>query len=64
MIIDGYRFEVKEGSIVSVQPEADRSWWNTGDEDLFYIVIQASSKSLKANGIADGELTETNIPWQ
>ncbi len=63
MIIDGERFDVEEGSVVSVQPEADRSWCNTGSEDLFYIVVQASKNSLKASGIADGELTETKVPW-
>jgi len=63
MIIDGERFDVEEGSVVSVQPEADRSWRNTGDKNLYYIVIQASKKSLKANGIKDGELTETVVPW-
>ena len=63
MIIDGDRFDVEEGSVVSIQPEADRSWRNTGDKDLFYIVVQASRKSLKANGILDGELTDTAVPW-
>lgn len=63
MIIDNERFDVKEGSVVSIQPEADRTWRNTGDSDLLYIVVQASKKSLKANGIDDGEVTETVVPW-
>jgi len=63
MVIDGERFDVEEGSIVSVQPEADRSWRNTGDKDLYYIVVQASKKSLKASGLNDGEITETPVPW-
>lgn len=63
MIIDNDRFDVEEGSVVSVQPEADRTWRNTGDTDLYYIVVQASKNSLKANGIDDGNLTETVVPW-
>ena len=63
MIIDNNRFDVEEGSVVSVQPEADRSWRNTGDTDLFYIVIQAAKNSLKVSGLNDGDVTETVVPW-
>jgi len=63
MIIDNNRFDVEEGSVVSVQPEADRIWRNTGDTDLLYIVVQAAKNSLKASGIADGDVTETVVPW-
>ncbi len=63
MAIDGKRFPVEEGSVVKVLPNADRSWWNTGDSELLYIVVQASMNSLKASGIADGEITETAVPW-
>lgn len=63
MIIDGESFQVEEGSVVKVLPDADRSWRNTGNTALLYIVVQASMNSLKASGIADGEITETAVPW-
>ena len=63
MIIDNERFDVEEGSVVSVQPKADRTWRNTGDTDLLYIVVQAAKNSLKASGITDGDVTETVVPW-
>ncbi len=64
MLIDGETVEVKEGSVVTIKPQAKRSWWNTGKDDLYYIVIQAASNSLKAGGIQDGELIEGSVPWQ
>jgi len=63
MMVDDDRFEVQEGSVVSVQPEAKRSWWNTGSEDLNYIVIQAPKNSGICNAIEDGEIVEGNVPW-
>lgn len=44
MMIDGDRFPIEEGTVVRVAPEAKRAWWNTGTDDLYYVVIQASSK--------------------
>lgn len=63
MVIDGDKFTVEEGSVVSVKPDAKRSWWNTGDKDLYYIVIQAPMGKLKAGGIDDGELVDGTVPW-
>jgi len=63
MIIDGEQFKVKEGSIVSVKPEASRSWWNTGNEELNYIVIQAPMNGQNQSTLEDGELLEGSVPW-
>jgi len=63
MSIDDEIFQIKEGSIVSVKPEAKRSWWNTGDTELRYIVIQAPQDGIKASGIEDGEIVEGKVPW-
>ncbi len=63
MVIDEDRFTVTEGSIVKVDPCAKRAWWNTGHEDLYYVVIQAPANGLKAAGLDDGELGDTKVPW-
>ncbi len=63
MTVDGDRFNVQEGSVVSVKPEAIRSWWNTGKEELNYIVIQAPSNGIMGSTIEDGELVEGKVPW-
>jgi len=63
MSIDDEIIPVQEGSVVSVQPEARRAWWNTGDSDLTYIVIQAPVGGLKAATLEDGEILEGAVPW-
>jgi len=63
MSIDDEIIEVKEGSIVKIQPTAKRSWWNTGDSGLYYIVLQAPVGGMKSSGIDDGELIEGTVPW-
>ena len=63
MLIDDERFEVKEGTIVQVPPEARRAWWNTGKADLYYIVIQAQSGGLKAPPLEDAEILDGTVPW-
>jgi len=63
MVIDDGKIDVTEGSVVTIQPEAKRSWWNTGDSDLIYIVIQAPVNGLKVGGIDDGELLDGTVPW-
>jgi mannose-6-phosphate isomerase-like protein (cupin superfamily) len=63
MSIDDEIVPVQEGSIVTIQPQAKRSWWNTGDTDLTYIVIQAPVNGMKNPVVADGELMEGTVPW-
>jgi len=63
MEIDDELFDIEEGSVVRVKPEAKRSWWNTGTDDLYYIVIQAPSGGLDKSTIEDGELLEGTVPW-
>ena len=63
MQIDDERFEVSEGSVIRVDPEASRAWWNTGNEDLYYLVIQARKGSMSTSTGEDGELAEGEIPW-
>ncbi len=63
MLIDGVKIPVQEGSVISVKPEAKRSWWNTGKDNLHYIVVQATENSLEGKLIEDGEVLEGQVPW-
>ncbi len=63
MVIDDQRFGVEKGSVVRVAPQAKRAWWNTGDEPLYYVVIQSHSGSLQAAGLEDGEIIQEAVPW-
>ena len=63
MMIDDERFAVEEGTVVRVPPEAKRAWWNTGDDDLYYVVVQAQKDGLITPAAEDGEILEETVPW-
>lgn len=63
MMIDKDRFPIEEGTVVKVPPGAYRAWWNTGKDDLHYVVIQAQTNSLKTYALTDVEFNEDKIPW-
>lgn len=64
MQIDDQRILVQEGTVVRVDPDARRAWWNTGTQDLVYFVIQGVRYSLKGASLEDGELLEGTVPWK
>ncbi len=53
-IVDGERFAVSEGSLVRVGCKGSRQWGNTGREELRFLCIQATEKSLNAHQTSDG----------
>lgn len=61
--IDDEVMDVDEGTAVRVAPGGVRSWRNTGDEDLFYVVIQAKEDSLTAWTISDGVPVPGTPEW-
>lgn len=63
MLLDGELVPVQAGSCVRVAPEGKRSWRNTGDDSLVYLVIQARSGSLGPKTIADGVPVPGPVPW-
>lgn len=63
MVVDNDRFAVEEGSVVRVATGVKRAWWNTGKEDLYYIVIQAQTDGLKTSKLNDAEIIEEKVPW-
>jgi len=63
MKIDDDLITVKEGTVVSIKPDAKRAWWNTGNTDLIYIVLQAPVGAMKATALEDGEFLDGKVPW-
>jgi mannose-6-phosphate isomerase-like protein (cupin superfamily) len=61
--IDGEVLDVEEGTAVRIAPGGVRSWRNTSEEELFYIVIQATEGSLTAWTLSDGEEVEGMPEW-
>lgn len=63
MQVDGEVIELQSGSVVSVMPDGDRTWRNTGSEPLYYIVIQAVAGTLEKTATEDGYLSSRTIAW-
>ncbi len=59
---DGEEFAVQEGSLIKVEPEAERSI-AAGDEGMTYICIQAAKDSLKQYTMTDGNLADSKASW-
>jgi len=62
-LIDGETFDVREGSVVRVAPEAARAWRASDKEDLHFVCIQATAGTKSAHLTDDGERAEGEIPW-
>lgn len=62
-LIDGEIIPIKEGTAIKVNPEGIRTWRNNSNEDLYYLVIQATAGSLTSSGTDDGIKTEGKPVW-
>ncbi|MGE3803076.1 MAG: cupin domain-containing protein [Gemmataceae bacterium] len=63
MQIDGDIIDVEEGTAVRIAPEGVRTWRNTSDQELFYIVIQARAGSLQRWTGTDGLPVPEPVEW-
>jgi mannose-6-phosphate isomerase-like protein (cupin superfamily) len=61
--VDGEEFPVREGSLIRVAPEGERSWKSDSGEDLYFICIQAEVGSLSQATLEDGFRLETLASW-
>ncbi|MGM9539616.1 cupin domain-containing protein [Anaerovibrio sp.] len=59
---DGEEFAVQEGSLIRVEPEAERAI-AAGADGMIYICIQAAKDSLKQYTMTDGCLTDSKASW-
>lgn len=60
--VDGEEFPLREGSLIRVAPEGERAW-KAGDEDLYFICIQAEAGSLSQATLEDGIRLATTTSW-
>ncbi len=60
--VDGDEFPIQEGSLIRVAPEGERGW-KAGDEDLYFICIQAEAGSLSQSTLEDGVRTVNKSSW-
>ncbi len=60
--VDGEEFPVCEGSLVRVSPEGARVI-TAGDEDLYFVCIQAEAGSLTQATLEDGYLVDASASW-
>jgi len=60
--MDGEEFPIQEGSLIRVAPEGERAW-KAGDEDLYFICIQAEAGSLSQATLEDGVRTASKASW-
>lgn len=60
--VDGEEFSVSEGSVVRVAPEGARVL-RAGNEDLYFICIQAEAKSLTQATLEDGYVVSERASW-
>jgi mannose-6-phosphate isomerase-like protein (cupin superfamily) len=60
--VDGEEFPIQEGSVIRVAPAGERAW-KAGEEDLYFICIQAEAGSLSQATLEDGVRLETKTSW-
>ena len=60
--LDGEEFPIQEGSLIRVAPDGERAW-KAGEEDLYFICIQAEVGSLSQATLEDGVRTATKASW-
>lgn len=63
--LDDDVFPVQAGSVVKVEPAAARCWRNTGDEPLYFAVLQTQSGVMPTDhSIEDGRLVAKEVLWR
>lgn len=60
--VDGEEFPVQEGSLIRIAPAGERAW-KAGNEDLYFICIQAKAGSLTQATREDGIRLGTATSW-
>lgn len=60
--VDGNEFPVREGSLIRIAPAGERAY-KAGDQDLYFICIQAQEGSLTQATREDGIRLHTKASW-
>ena len=61
--VDGKTLDVAEGTAIRIASSAARCWRNNSKEDLYYLVIQAKTNTMKASTGSDGVVLEDKVSW-
>jgi uncharacterized cupin superfamily protein len=61
--VDDQTLEVREGSVLRVSPEGERTWRNHSTENLYYIVVQARAGSVSSDTTTDGLGVQRPVVW-
>ena len=59
--VDDNVFSVKEGTVVKVMPDGNRTLSNNSNEHMIYMVVQAKINSISGYNISDGYREEGEI---
>lgn len=62
MLLDDKTYSVEPGTVIRVATTVERTWRNTSQEPLSYVVIQAKTDSLEQWTSDDGKVTG-DAPW-
>jgi mannose-6-phosphate isomerase-like protein (cupin superfamily) len=62
-LVDDECLDVKEGSILRIDPPAARAWRNNSDATLYFLCIQYRADSEIQGGTADGQKVEGKPDW-
>lgn len=61
--VDNRTLDVREGTVIRVSPEGERTWRNNSTENLYYVVVQARAGSVAADATKDGMGMERPVAW-
>jgi mannose-6-phosphate isomerase-like protein (cupin superfamily) len=62
--VDDNLFDINEGTIVKISPQGKRTWRNSSDEPMIFMVIQSMVDSLDNYFVSDGQLSNGKILWE
>jgi uncharacterized cupin superfamily protein len=62
--VDGETIPVREGTVIRVAPPGARTWRNTSDQDLYFIVVQAREGSMDGRTTEDGVGVNRPVEWK
>ncbi len=61
--VDGQCFDVKEGSVIRIDPEGERTLRNNSNNPMVFMVIQSMAGSLDQHLIFDGYRVKGEVKW-
>lgn len=62
-MIDEDRFSIEEGTMIRIDPDAERVWRNCSGEDLVFIVVQCKVDSCESEFGYDGIGVKRDVNW-